>query len=70
MVVSESGKFRSPRGRVLNAAMWNWRILRASNRGKTPTEVSTDIKVERGLAPDAGFAEVSETRPAELALAR
>ncbi|MFY9911350.1 MAG: HD domain-containing phosphohydrolase [Candidatus Sulfotelmatobacter sp.] len=65
-VVSESGISFDPRVvEVLQRRYVELENLANQQPLQTPPKLSTDIKVERGLAPDAGFAE-SETRPAEL----
>jgi putative nucleotidyltransferase with HDIG domain len=57
-VVSESGVSFDPR--VVEILRWRYvELEKLANQQplQTPPKLSTDIKVERGLAPDAGFAE-------------
>jgi diguanylate cyclase (GGDEF)-like protein len=60
-VVGEAGKSFDPRVvEVLHRRYIELEKLAWSGPSKTPAKLSTDVKVERGLAPDAGFA-VAET---------
>jgi diguanylate cyclase (GGDEF)-like protein/putative nucleotidyltransferase with HDIG domain len=62
-VVDEAGKSFDPRVvEVLHRRYVELEKLAHAQPPKTPTKLSTDIKVERGSAPAAGFAE-SETLP-------
>jgi diguanylate cyclase (GGDEF)-like protein/putative nucleotidyltransferase with HDIG domain len=62
-VVEEAGKSFDPRVvEVLHRRYVELEKLAHAQPPKTPTKLSTDIKVERGSAPAAGFAE-SETLP-------
>ncbi len=63
-VVSESGVSFDPRVvEILKLRYVELEKLAHEQPLQTPPKLSTDIKVERGLAPDAGFAE-TETPPA------
>jgi len=60
-VVREAGKSFDPRVvEVLHRRYVELEKLAHANPPKTPAKLSTDLKVERGAAPDAGFAK-SET---------
>jgi diguanylate cyclase (GGDEF)-like protein/putative nucleotidyltransferase with HDIG domain len=57
-VVGEAGKSFDPRVvEVLHRRYIELEKLAWSGPSKTPAKLSTDVKVARGLAPDAGFAE-------------
>src|SRR6202035_1109548 len=57
-VVGESGKSFDPRVvEVLQRRYIELEKMAWAKPSKTPAKLSTDVKVERGLAPDAGFAE-------------
>jgi diguanylate cyclase (GGDEF)-like protein/putative nucleotidyltransferase with HDIG domain len=60
-VVEESGKSFDPRVvEVLRRRYVELEKLAHAHPTKAPAKLSTDVKVERGLAPAAGFAESSE----------
>jgi diguanylate cyclase (GGDEF)-like protein/putative nucleotidyltransferase with HDIG domain len=60
-VVEESGKSFDPRVvEVLHRRYVELEKLAHAHPTKAPAKLSTDVKVERGLAPAAGFAESSE----------
>ncbi|HTU40209.1 MAG TPA: HD domain-containing phosphohydrolase [Candidatus Aquilonibacter sp.] len=62
-VVSESGISFDPRVvEVLQRRYVELENLATQQPLQTPPKLSTDIKVERGLAPDAGFAESEKPR--------
>ena len=64
-VVEEAGKSFDPRVvEVLQRRYVELEKLARSQPTKTPTKLSTDVKVERGSAPAAGFAE-AEALPAQ-----
>ncbi len=79
-VASEAGTSFDPQVvAVLQRRYVEWEKLAREQPLQAPPKLSTDIKVERGLAPDAGFAESSAVRimsagphntPARLAQAR
>ncbi len=65
-VVDEAGKSFDPRVvEVLQRRYVELEKLARSQPVKAPTKLSTDVKVERGLAPAAGFAE-AETPASQL----
>jgi len=65
-VASEAGTSFDPRVvEVLQSRYVEWEKLAREEPLQAPPKLSTDIKVERGLAPDAGFAESAD--PAALA---
>ena len=65
-VVDEGGKSFDPRVvEVLQRRYVELEKLARSQPVKAPTKLSTDVKVERGLAPAAGFAE-AETPASQL----
>jgi putative nucleotidyltransferase with HDIG domain len=58
IVVSESGKAFDPKViAILERGYVEWEKLARSLPLQAPPKLSTDIKVERGMAPDAGFAQ-------------
>ena len=60
-VASEAGVAFDPRVvGILQRRYVEWEKLARLQPIKTPPKLSTDIKVERGLAPDAGFADSAE----------
>jgi putative nucleotidyltransferase with HDIG domain len=66
-VVSEAGKAFDPQVvEILHRRYIELEKLANEQPLQAPPKLSTDIKVERGLAPDAGFAESAET-PAKAA---
>jgi putative nucleotidyltransferase with HDIG domain len=70
-VVSESGISFDPRVvEILQARYVELERLAREQPLQTPPKLSTDIKVERGLAPDAGFAESAAVVPAAAQLTR
>jgi len=61
-VVADTGKAFDPRVvEILNRRYVELEKLANSQPLETPAKLSTDIKVERGSAPDAGFANTAET---------
>ncbi|MGC2258824.1 MAG: GAF domain-containing protein, partial [Candidatus Sulfotelmatobacter sp.] len=57
-VASEAGAAFDPRVvDILRQRYVEWEKLARLQPAQTPPKLSTDIKVERGLAPDAGFAD-------------
>jgi putative nucleotidyltransferase with HDIG domain len=61
IVASESGKAFDPRiVEILQRRYVELEKLANEQPLQSPPKLSTDIKVERGLAPDAGFAETAE----------
>jgi putative nucleotidyltransferase with HDIG domain len=62
IVVSESGKAFDPQiVAILQRRYIELEKLANAEPLQSPPKLSTDIKVERGLAPDAGFAEAAES---------
>jgi putative nucleotidyltransferase with HDIG domain len=60
-VASEAGAAFDPRVvAILQQRYVEWEKLARLEPLQSPPKLSTDIKVERGLAPDAGFAEAAE----------
>jgi putative nucleotidyltransferase with HDIG domain len=60
-VASEAGAAFDPRVvGILQRRYIEWEKLARLHPMRTPPKLSTDIKVERGLAPDAGFANSAE----------
>jgi putative nucleotidyltransferase with HDIG domain len=60
-VASEAGAAFDPRVvGILQRRYAEWEKLARLQPMQTPPKLSTDIKVERGLAPDAGFATAAE----------
>ncbi|HKH99933.1 MAG TPA: HD domain-containing phosphohydrolase, partial [Candidatus Sulfotelmatobacter sp.] len=69
-VVSEAGKSFDPQVvAVLHQRYVQLEKLAKEQPLQAPPKLSTDIKVERGLAPDAGFAEAAELAAATAASA-
>ena len=63
-VVDEAGKSFDPRVvEVLRRRYVELEKLANAQPQKTPAKLSTDVKVERGLAPAAGFAESETSHP-------
>jgi putative methionine-R-sulfoxide reductase with GAF domain len=63
-VFSEAGSAFDPRVvTILQNRYVAWEKLARSLPMQAPPKLSTDIKVERGLAPDAGFAQSAEVSP-------
>ena len=63
-VVAEAGKSFDPNVvAILNRRYVELEKLATEQPLQAPPKLSTDIKVERGLAPDAGFAESAEPTP-------
>src|SRR5271170_3631625 len=61
-VASEAGTAFDPRVvAILHRRYVEWEKLARDQRLQAPPKLSTEIKVERGLAPDAGFAGASQT---------
>jgi putative nucleotidyltransferase with HDIG domain len=66
-VVEESGKSFDPKVvEVLHHRYIELEKLATEQPLQAPPKLSTDIKIERGLAPDAGFAESPQTPATEL----
>jgi GAF domain-containing protein len=60
-VASEAGAAFDPRVvEILKQRYVEWEKLTRLQPAQTPPKLSTDVKVERGLAPDAGFADSAE----------
>ncbi len=60
-VASEAGAAFDPKVvDILNQRYVEWEKLARLQPAQTPPKLSTDVKVERGLAPDAGFADSAE----------
>lgn len=69
-VVAESGKSFDPKVvEVLHRRYIELEKLATEQPLQAPPKLSTDIKVERGLAPAAGFAESAEPQPAASGVA-
>ncbi|MFZ0137119.1 MAG: HD domain-containing phosphohydrolase [Candidatus Sulfotelmatobacter sp.] len=63
-VVSEAGSGFDPRVvAILQCRYVEWEKLARLQPSQVPPKLSTDIKVERGLAPAAGFADSAEALP-------
>ncbi len=63
-VVSEAGSAFDPRVvAILQNRYVAWEKLARAQPLHAPPKLSTDVKVERGLAPDAGFAQSAEASP-------
>jgi putative nucleotidyltransferase with HDIG domain len=63
-VFSEAGSAFDPQVvKILQNRYVAWEKLARSLPMHAPPKLSTDIKVERGLAPDAGFASAAEASP-------
>jgi putative nucleotidyltransferase with HDIG domain len=66
-IASEAGSSFDPRVvTILQRRYVAWEKLARSQPLQAPPKLSTDIKVERGLAPDAGFALSAEAAPMSL----
>ncbi len=60
-VASEAGAAFDPKVvDILQRRYVEWEKLARLQPAQTPPKLSTDVKVERGLAPDAGFADSAE----------
>jgi len=69
-VVADSGKSFDPRVvAILERRYIELEKLASAQPTQAPPKLSTDIKVERGLAPAAGFAEPAETVPSVSTIA-
>ena len=61
-VMAEAGKSFDPQiVDILNRRYVEWERMAKEEPAKVPAKLSTDVKVERGAAPAAGFADSSES---------
>src|SRR5208283_5016600 len=69
-VASEAGAAFDPRVvAILERRYVEWEKLARLQPAQAPPKLSTDVKVERGLAPDAGFADSAEAAQAAAPVA-